>query len=117
MQLKLCNIYLNGTFKTSQWLTQKDIEDHIRRGYTVTGCENILRNIDCYKILAYDKDNDCYETLEENVKEEVLDRTVTYYMKLLKQDKLRNSVNNEPFDWLEIELPPSKNGANVVITP
>lgn len=115
MQLKLCNIYNKGTYKTTQWLTQADIEDHTKRGYTVSTCENIVRNVICYTIYAYDKDNDVYEMLEENVREEVLDKILTYYTKQLKQDKLCSRFNNEPFDWLEIERQMSDKTENIVI--
>lgn len=101
MQLKLCDIYYKRTYKTTQWLTQTDIDEHIKRGYTVTPYENINRNIVYYTIFAYDKDNDILETLEENVREDVLSQKLERYLKYLKRDQLRND-KNEPFDWLEI---------------
>ena len=59
--------------------------------------------LDNYTIVAYDKDNDVYEVLDDGYSLSLeAEQKARELLPLLLADKLRRADNGEPFDWLEI---------------
>ena len=56
-----------------------------------------------YDIVAYDKDHDIYHVLQTGPYEK-LRPLLEDYMIQCKKEMLRNPYNNEPFDWVFMEL-------------
>ena len=56
-----------------------------------------------YAIVAYDKDNDVYDTLDYGQSVDVLIPKLREYKKLIRNDELRRERDGEPYDWAFIE--------------